>query len=90
LNLESGLKELYRNGIWSLFFEGCAKIFNQFIMKRLVDEFSFFVAPKHFGSGVEGLSREASRKAGQFILDNHFASYMLGSDSLTTGIVERK
>lgn len=90
LNLEGVLKKLNRNNIGSLLVEGGGKVFNQFIIKGLVDEFSMFVAPMRFGNGVEGLSREASRKAGEFILDNHFASYMLGSDSLTTGIVERK
>ncbi len=90
LNLKSVLKELYKHNIGSILVEGGSQVFNQLVLQGMVDEFSFFFAPKHFGSGVKGLLQEASVKAGRCILNNEFISYKVGSDSLITGIVRRR
>ncbi|MFA5805695.1 MAG: bifunctional diaminohydroxyphosphoribosylaminopyrimidine deaminase/5-amino-6-(5-phosphoribosylamino)uracil reductase RibD [Melioribacteraceae bacterium] len=53
LNLEPILSTLNHNKITSLFVEGGAEIFNQFISKRLFDELIILEAPVTLGEGIK-------------------------------------
>jgi len=53
------LRALYDQGVGSLFVEGGAEVFAQFLAEGLVDELSVFVAPAFAGSGVPALGSSA-------------------------------
>lgn len=51
-NLSQALKELYLDGIKSIYIEGGAQTLNLFLEKQLFDRISVYIAPKILGDGV--------------------------------------
>lgn len=84
-NLKAVLKQLSRNNIGSILVEGGSNVFTQFITQNLVDEFSIFIAPQRFESGVKTLSDGTDLNA--ITERNEFISSRVGTDVLKTGSI---
>lgn len=82
LELNSLLEELYKAGIHSIYIEGGATLINSFIVAKLFDRLSVYIAPKIIGAGIQSVFSPTVDSIKDGIHFEHGKWITLGSDIL--------